>query len=63
LPEKDVRKYSSMDHGQYEPTESVSDVLASKLLSYVAFCIIIALITFIALVVWQAIYIPELPSP
>lgn len=51
-----------MDYGQYEPTESVSNVLASKFLSYVAFCIIIALITFTALIISRPLFITE-PLP
>ncbi|MFX0055649.1 MAG: hypothetical protein ACFFAX_14265 [Promethearchaeota archaeon] len=62
MSEEDARKHSSMDYGQYEPTESVSDVLASRFLSYVAFCIIIALITFIALIISQPLFIIE-PLP
>ncbi|MFW9805067.1 MAG: hypothetical protein ACFFFC_20635 [Candidatus Thorarchaeota archaeon] len=62
MSEKDVRKHSSMDYGQYEPTESVSNVLASKFLSYVAFCIIIALITFTALIISRPLFITE-PLP
>ncbi|MFW9887554.1 MAG: hypothetical protein ACFFER_05190 [Candidatus Thorarchaeota archaeon] len=59
MSEKDVRKHSSMDCGQYEPTDGVADVLASKFLSYIAFSIIIALITFIALIISQPIFIIE----
>ncbi|MFX1263104.1 MAG: hypothetical protein ACFFAZ_13535 [Promethearchaeota archaeon] len=62
MSEKDTRKHSSMDYAQNEPTDNVSNVVASKYLSYVAFCIIIALITFIALIISQPVFITD-PLP
>jgi ABC-type transport system involved in multi-copper enzyme maturation permease subunit len=52
-----------MSDGLSETTGKLADILAGRILGYIAFCIIIALITFIALVIWQASYHPVYPLP
>ncbi|MFW9912363.1 MAG: hypothetical protein ACFFEU_07820 [Candidatus Thorarchaeota archaeon] len=56
-------EYSMMSDGVSKNTDRLAEILASRFLSYIAFCIIIALITFIALVIWQASYHPIFPLP
>ena len=62
LLKEEEHQFSLMSDGLAETTDSLADILASRFLSYIAFCIIIALITFIALILWQTVYIPE-PLP